>query len=171
MIKTVHVTKSNEATFICPNCIKSKTVNVYKYTKRNNRTKVKSTCTCGCSWTSLLERRKRYRMTVNIPCVCSQPGVRGSSESDAMRVADLSSSGVKIKPYPNRTIKISDYFFDNPILLAFHLRDKGETHIQKTVYARHICENYIGAEFDDSEQEDPIIGSYILSQRHHQTSM
>ena len=80
-----------------------------------------------------------------------------------MRVVDLSSSGVKIKPHPNRTIETSDHFFDNPILLAFHLSDKGETHIQKTVYAKHICETYIGAEFDDSEQEDDIIGSYILS--------
>ena len=85
-----------------------------------------------------------------------------------MKVVDLSSSGVKIKPHLNRTIETSDQFFDNPILLAFHLKDKNETHIQKKVYARHICENYIGAEFDESGQEDPIIGSYILSQRHHQ---
>jgi len=86
-----------------------------------------------------------------------------------MRVVDLSSSGVKIKPHDNRTIETSDHFFDNPILLTFDLKDKNETHIQKTVYARHICENYIGAEFDDAGQEDPIIGSYILSQRHYQT--
>lgn len=107
-------------------------------------------------------------MAVDIPCICSQVGARRSSEGKAMRVVDLSSSGVKIKPYPNRTIETSDYFLDYPILLAFHLKDRGETHIQKTVSARHICENYIGAEFDDSGQEDPVIGSYILSQRHYQ---
>jgi hypothetical protein len=171
MIKTVHINKSNEATFICPNCIKSITVDVSKYTRCNNRTKVKSKCICGCSWTSILERRKRYRMAVDIPCICSQVWAWSASEGRAMKVVDLSSSGVKIKPYLNRTIETSDQFFDNPILLAFHLKDKDETHIQKKVYARHICENYIGAEFDDSGQEDPIIGSYILSQRHHQTIM
>ena len=169
MIKTVHIDKSNEATFTCPNCIKSKTVNVSKYMKRNNRTKVKSKCICGCSWTSILERRQRYRMVVDIPCICSQAGEWRASEGNAMRVVDLSSTGVKIKPYPNRTIRTSDKFFKNPILLAFHLKDKGGTYIQKTVYAKHICENHIGAEFDDAEKEDPLIGFYILSQRHHQT--
>ena len=171
MIKTVHINKSNEATFICPNCIKSKTVTVSKYIRSTNRTKVKSKCICGCSWTSILERRKHYRMAINIPCVCNQVGARRSSEGNAMRVVDLSSSGLKIKPHPNRTIKTSDYYFDDPILVAFHLRDKGETHIQKTAYAKHISEDYIGAEFDDSEQGDHTIGSYILSQRHHQAIM
>lgn len=110
-------------------------------------------------------------MAVNIPCVCSQPGPGGSSEGDAMRVVDLSSSGVKIKPQPNRTIKTSDYFLDDPILLDFHLKDNRGTHIQKTIYAKHICESYIGAEFDDSEQEDSTINSYLLSQRHHSRSV
>ena len=169
MIKTVHINKSDEATFICPNCIKSVTVNVSKYTRCNNRTKVKSKCICGCSWTSILERRKRYRMEVDIPCICSLGWKKSISEGKAMKVVDLSSSGVKIKPHLNRTIDTSDRFFENPVVLAFHLKDKGETHIQKTVHARHICEDYIGAEFDESGQEDPIIGSYILSQRHHLT--
>ena len=88
-----------------------------------------------------------------------------------MRVADLSSSGLKIKPHQNKTIKTSDYFFDDQILVVFHLKDKNETHIEKIAYAKHINENYIGAKFDDSEQEDHNIGSYILSQRHHQAIM
>ena len=106
-------------------------------------------------------------MTADLPCICSQVGTRIASEGKALRVVDLSSSGVKIKPHLNRIIKTDDDFFENPILLAFHLRDKGETFVQKTAYARHICENYIGAEFDNAEQEDPAIGSYILSQRQY----
>ena len=106
-------------------------------------------------------------MTVDIPCICSQVETRRPSESRAMRVADLSSSGIKIKPHPNRTIKTSDYFLNDPIRLDFNLKDRDETYIQKTAYAKHICEDYIGAEFDDSDQEDPIIGSYLLSQRHY----
>ena len=88
-----------------------------------------------------------------------------------MRVVDLSSSGLKIKPHQPRTIKTSDYSFNDQFLVAFHLRDEGETHIEKTAYAKHISENYIGAEFDDSQQEDHTIGSYILNQRHHQAIM
>lgn len=167
MIKTVHINKANEATFTCPNCIKSVTLKVSKYTKLNNRTKVRSKCRCGCTWTSILERRKHYRMAVDIPCICSQVGTREVSESRAMRVVDLSSSGVKIKPYPNRIIKTADYFFNDPMRLDFNLKDRDGTYIQKTAYAKHICEDCIGAEFVDSDQEDPIIGSYILSQKHY----
>ena len=106
-------------------------------------------------------------MTVDIPCICSQAGTRRPIESRAMRVVDLSSSGVKIKPNLNRTIKTSDYFLNDPIRLDFNLKDRDETYIQKKAYAKHICEDYIGAEFDDSDQDDPIIGSYLLSQRHY----
>ncbi len=135
MIKTVHINKSNEATFTCPNCIKTKTVDVSKYIRCNNRTNVKSTCICGCSWTSILENRKRYRMAVNLPCICSQMGARGTPGGIVMRVVDLSSSGLKIKPPQNKSINTSDYFFDDPILIAFHLRDKDRTHIQKAAYS------------------------------------
>ena len=171
MIKKVHITSTNKATFICPNCVKTKTIDVSKFTKSISKTKVKSKCICGYSWTSILERRKHYRMAVNIACVCSQVGVAGSLECMAMRIANLSSSGLKIKFHQNRPINTSDYIFDAPILVNFHLKDNRETHIQKTAHAKHICESYIGAEFDDSEQGDYTIGSYILSQRHHQTIM
>ena len=88
-----------------------------------------------------------------------------------MEVVDLSTSGLKIKPNQKRTIRTSDYYPDAPILVAFHLRDKDETHLEKIAYAKHISEDYIGAEFDESEQGDHTISSYILNQRHHQAIM
>lgn len=168
MIKKVHINKSNKATFVCPNCVKAKTVDVSKYIGLKNRTKVKSKCTCGCSWTSILERRKHYRMTVDIPCVCSQIGTGGSSKNIAMSVADLSSSGLKIKAHQDRTLKAFDFFNDAPILVEFYLNDKNGSYIRKTATTRHISKNYLGVEFDDSAQWDKLINAYILSQKYHQ---
>jgi len=164
MIKKIHINDSDEATFVCPNCDKTKTVDVSKYINVNSRTQVKSTCRCGCSWTSILERRKRYRMAVNIPCICNHMGARGSSESIPMRIADLSSNGLKIKPIKNGTIKTTDYFIDDPIIVDFHLEDNDKTHLKKTAYAKNISENHIGAQFDGSKHGDHIIGFYILGQ-------
>ena len=168
MMKKVHINKFNKATFVCPNCVKAKMVDVSKYIGLKNRTKVKSKCTCGCSWTSILERRKHYRMTVDIPCVCSQVGPRGLSEGVAMRIADLSSSGIKIKPHQYGTIKTSDYFFAAPILVDFYLKGNSDVHIRKTATARYISESCMGAEFDDSEKWDHNISAYLLGQKYPQ---
>ena len=85
-----------------------------------------------------------------------------------MRVADLSSSGLKIKPNRNETIKTSNYLFGDPIVVDFQLEDHARTHIKKTVYARHISDSHIGAEFDGSKQGDHTLSSYILSQRRYE---
>jgi len=171
MIKKVHISRSNKATFICPKCIKTKTVDVSRYVNQNRRTTVKSKCTCGCTWTSILERRKRYRMAVNIPCTCRHVVAGGNLASTAMRVVDISSSGLKIKPHNYESIDVSQYFPKHLLIIDFDLGDNHKTHIRKTVYTRHIDERQIGVEFDDSQHGDQTIGSYILSQRHHQAIM
>ena len=91
--------------------------------------------------------------------------------SIAMGVVDLSTGGLKVEPNKKRTIRTSDYYPDDRILVVFHLRDKDETHIEKIAHVKHISEDYIGAEFDESEQGDHTISSYILNQRHHQAIM
>ena len=171
MIKKVHINKSNEATFVCPSCNTTKTVNVSRYLHRSNRTRVKSTCKCGYIWTTILERRKHYRMTVNVPCSCRHVGASGISESYAMRVVSLSTGGLRLKPDKNNTFQSSSYVLGGPVFVDFHLGDYNNEHVKKAVIIRNIGENHLGAEFNDSDKEDTTISSYIFSQRHHQVVM
>ncbi|MBW2178098.1 MAG: PilZ domain-containing protein [Deltaproteobacteria bacterium] len=171
MIKKVHLTNSNEATFVCPSCNKTKTVNVSRYSRSVNRTKVKSTCKCGCIWTSILERRKYYRMIVNVPCSCRHIGARGISESFAMRVVNLSSGGLRIKPDKNMTIPASSYVLGDPVIVDIHLGNNGKTPVKKAAFIKNLSENHIGAEFDDSNQRDDTISAYMFGQRQHQIVM
>lgn len=168
MIKKIHLSNSKEATFVCPSCSKTKTVNVSKYSQSGKRPKVKATCECGCVWTSILEKRKCYRMKVNIPCSCRHVGARGISESYAMRVVSLSTGGLRLKPDKNITFPSSSYVLGGPVFVDFHLGNNHKEHVKRAVIIRHIGENHIGAEFNESNKKDHTISAYMFNQRHHQ---
>lgn len=168
MLRKVHISKAKTATFVCPHCDNTKTVDVARFAKGNNRTRVHSQCTCGYAWTSILERRKSYRMTVNLPGIYMHRGAKGPVDSMPMRVIDLSATGLKIKHNDNNPILPIDYLIDDPVSVEFHLSDRTRTHIRKTAYIKNVSPQYIGAEFEDSKQGDHTIGAYILSQRHYQ---
>ena len=171
MIKKIHISNSKEAIFVCPSCSETKTVNVSKYSRSGNRPKVKATCKCGCIWTSILEKRKYYRMTVNVPCSCRHIGARGISESYAMRVVSLSTGGLRLKPDKNITFQSSSYVLGVPVFVDFHLGNNHKEHVKTAVTIRNIGENHIGAEFKDSNKGDHAISSYMFNQRHHQVVM
>jgi len=165
MIKKVHITALNKATFFCPACYNSKTVDVSKYKNNSKRTKVKSKCVCGCKWTSILERRNRYRLAVNIPCTCNHIGDRGFSENIPMKISNISSSGLRLESHDSRAINTSDYSLDEPIIVNFYLENQNKTHIETITYAKHIGKRHIGTAFDVSWLDDNTsIESYILSQ-------
>jgi len=166
MMKKVHITDSNMATFVCPACYNAKTADVSRYKNANKRTKVKSKCECGCKWKTILERRNRYRLGVNIPCTCHHIGANGFSENFPMRIANISSSGLRLESHVNRNINASEYSLDEPIIVNFYLENQNKTPIEKITYTKHICRDHIGTAFDDSWQGDTdMINSYILSHR------
>jgi len=83
-----------------------------------------------------------------------------------MRIGDLSTSGLRLQPDNNTTIKTTDYALNDPIIVDFYLENPNKTHIKKMTYAKHISKNHIGTEFDNAWQGDTdTISSYILSLR------
>ena len=67
MVEKVYVTSKHMATFICPECQKSKTVDVSEYAITDKIVRVNVKCPCGHAYTSILEKRKKYRKTTNLP--------------------------------------------------------------------------------------------------------
>ena len=168
MLKQVHISDAKTATFVCPRCDNTKTVDVSRYKEGCARTRVRSKCTCGCTWTSILERRKSFRIAVNFPGVCMHRGAKGPVDSIPVNIVDLSSTGLRIEQGDSHGIDASDYRLDDLISVEFHLSDPTRTHIRKTAFVKNISPQCIGAEFEASKQRDPVIGSYILSQRLYQ---
>ena len=165
MLKKVHISDAKTATFVCSRCDNTKTVDVSRFIEGCARTRVRSRCTCGCSWTSILERRKSFRIAVNFPGVCMHRGAKGPVDSIPANIVDLSSTGLRIEQGDNHGIDASDYRRDDLISVEFHLSDPTRTHIWKTACIKNIGSQCIGAEFEESKQRDPAIGAYILSQR------
>ena len=158
MTEKVYVTSKQMATFICPKCQKSKTVNVSKYANLDKIVKVKVTCPCGYGYTSILEKRKKYRKETNLPgsfvrLVDGRPAGGG-----LMKVKDLSTSGLKININTQHNCIVGDV-----VLVEFSLDDSHRTLIKKKVIVRNIVGRNIGTEFAPTEPIDKALGFYLFS--------
>jgi hypothetical protein len=164
MYQKVLISKSNEATFVCPKCDKTRTVDVSKYKHVQSKIKVKSRCICGYSWTSILERRRDYRVGTNIPCVCSRTWENGSVENIKMKIVDLSFGGLKLESDTRRNVLTDATFFKSPFTIDFHLGENKKIHFIKTVHPMHITKTHVGVGFDEAERGSSAIISYMLRQ-------
>lgn len=158
MVEKVYITDANKATFICPQCEKSLTVDVTKYAQMDQTVKVKSKCSCGNTWTSILEKRKQYRKGVNLEGIYKRFLDGKEADRGKMLVIDVSAGGVKIKLEVARDFKVG-----NTLDIEFKLDDNKQTLIKKTVIVRNGSGNYYGAAFKDADSYDPVLGFYLMS--------
>ena len=158
MVETVFVTSKQMATFICPKCQKSKTVNVSKYATLDKIVNVKVTCPCGYGYTSILEKRKEYRKAANLPGAFIHLIDGLQAGSGLMKVRDLSTSGLKIHINTQHHCTVGDV-----IQVEFSLDDSHRTLIKKKVIVRNIVGQNIGTEFAPTEVLDKALGFYLFS--------
>ena len=158
MVEKVYITNENKATFICPQCEKTKTVDVSRYAQMDQTVKVKSKCSCGHKWTAVLEKRKQYRKGANLSGIYKYVVDDREIDRGTMKIVDLSAGGVKLKLEVNRGFKVGDN-----LQIEFKLDDKNETLITKTVVIRNVSDSYYGAAFKDSDTYDPVLGFYLMS--------
>ena len=158
MTEKVYITSKKMATFICPLCQKSKTVDVSKYASLDKIVKVKVTCPCGYGYTSILEKRKKYRKETNLPgsFVHLVDGRRVGG--GLMIVKDLSTSGLKIHTNAQHNCAVGDV-----VLVEFSLDDTHRTLIKKKVIVRNIVGQNLGTEFAPTEAIDKALGFYLFS--------
>ena len=158
MTEKVYVTSKQMATFICPLCQKSKTVNVSKYASLDKMVKVKVTCPCGYGYTSMLEKRKKYRKATNLPGSFVHLVEGRPARGGLMKVKDLSTSGLKIHVNTEHHCAVGDI-----IQVEFSLDDNHRTLIRKKVIVRNLVGQNIGTEFAPTEPIDKALGFYLFS--------
>jgi len=157
MIKTVYISSTNHATFTCPECEATKTVDVTRYAQMDQTVKVKSKCSCGYTWTSVLEKRKVYRKGVRLPGTFTHLVDNNPVEKGSMVVTDISAGGLKIKMLEPVDLRMND-----KLRVEFQLDDARQTPISKDVLVKNIDGINIGVAFSRAESDDPALGFYLM---------
>ena len=158
MVEKVYITNTNMATFICPQCKKTLTVDVSMYAQMEKTVKVKSKCSCGNTWTSVLEKRKQYRKGANLKGIYKYIVDGEEMDRGKMTIVDISAGGVKLKLDVDRNLKTGHL-----LKLEFKLNDSKQTLMKKTVIIRNASSPYYGAAFRDADLYDPVLGFYLMS--------
>jgi len=157
MTEKVYMSSTKMATFVCPKCHKSKTVNVSKYADLDKKVKVSVRCPCGHAYISLLEKRKRYRKETNLPGSYSHFINGKQMDGGLMIVRDLSTVGMKLQIDADHDLDVGDV-----IQVEFHTDDAQRAFIKKKVIIRSINGPIIGTEFASTEGIDRALGFYLF---------
>ena len=158
MTEKVYISSTKMATFVCPKCHKSKTVNVSKYADLDKKVKVSVRCPCGHAYISLLEKRKRYRKETNLPGSYSRFINGKQMDGGLMIVRDLSTIGMKLQIDADNDLVVGDV-----IQVEFHTDDAQRAFIKKKVIIRSINGPIIGTEFASTEGIDRALGFYLFN--------
>lgn len=158
MVEKVYITSKEMATFVCPHCQKSKTVNVSQYANLDKIVRVKVTCPCGHAYTSILEKRKKYRKETNLPGSYLRIVDGKKIGNGLMLVRDLSNTGMKLQINGEHDCAVGDV-----LQVEFRLDDTHRTLVTKKVIIRNISGPYLGTELAPTEAMDKALGFYLFS--------
>ena len=158
MAETVYITSNHTVVIRCPDCQRTKTVDVSAYQEVKQTIRFKIRCPCGRITTSILEKRRGFRKEINLPgtyvhYVESRPKGKGT-----MTVKDISSNGMKLMIASNESFAIGDM-----LRVSFNLDDAQHSQIQKKVVVRSINPPHIGVEIAPTEASDKALGFYLRS--------
>lgn len=153
MAEKIFLGNSTTATFVCPECERSRTTDISKLLNAKAQLKIKCTCKCGHTFSVVIERRKYYRKTLELSGVAF-----GSDDGRkfVMTVKDLSRSGARIKINSKFPFTV-----DDTLHVEFSLDDKDRSFISKTAIIRSINGPFLGIEFTEIEKYDKL-GQYLM---------
>lgn len=154
MPQKVFVNQDQMATFTCPECGKAKRMDVSRFCSQEKEIRLKYKCQCGNAYSVILERRRYVRKPVNLT-----GNVIYERKRYAMKVADLSRYGMKIKMIDSRIpFQISR---DDVLEVEFNLDDANHTLVNKEVLVQTVLPSGVGVKFKSTDHYDQF-GKYLL---------
>ncbi len=147
----------DHATFVCPKCENTKTVNVSQYKKASKEINVNCKCPCGHSHTAFLERRNYERKETTLSGIYSRLIDGKHMEKGKIVVTELSRSGLKFRPSVQTGFNIGD-----EVTISFSLTDDENSLIKKKIKIMNIHDDMdVGTEFITKETYGKI-GAYLF---------
>jgi hypothetical protein len=114
-------------------------------------------CNCGYSFTIVLEYRKYYRKTVNIPGKLVH--IQTGEDIAEIVVTSISVVGVGFELKSTGSVTANGVYY-----IVFTLDDSLESMIREAIVVKRVNGNIIGAEFCDQEKYNYELDFYIMSQ-------
>ncbi|MBF0101285.1 MAG: PilZ domain-containing protein [Desulfobacterales bacterium] len=155
MTEKVFINSENKATFLCPKCGNTRTIDVTKYLNIETTIRIKCKCKCGCTYSTVLERRHYFRKEIRLPGIFTLHHDNAIIKG-LMNVTDISRTGLRMEIDNTTDIQIGDY-----LNVEFRLEDAQRTEMNRQVVVRTIKTNIIGVEFTSHEQADRL-GYYLM---------
>jgi len=161
MAVKVFVNSDNTATLRCPQCQKTRVVDVSKYMRPDAPTKLKAKCACGHSYAVYLEKRKYFRKQTNLEGVYHYSvsnGIVSSAEAQGgLTVLNISKTGMRLKLNSMPRFQVGDL-----INVEFRLDDSKKSLISRNVYVRNMKGLFIGVEYASQPSLDSALGFYLF---------
>lgn len=151
MVQKVFMNKNHMATFFCPECGKTRQMDVFKFRHIDKEIKLNYTCICKHKFSVILERRQSVRHKISLKGHI----IKGLKKS-AIIVVDISRFGLKIQCIEQLELKVGEKIFVEFILDNLEL-----SKIYKGVIVRTISSGELGAQFESSDHYDKL-GPYLL---------
>lgn len=161
MVK-VFVNSDNTATLRCPNCEKTKIVDVAKFLRPDRPSRLRVSCPCGHSHVASLEKRKNFRKETCLEGTYRFPvdADRGHTEGGQgrIRVLDLSRSGMRLELFAKPKFQVGDL-----INVSFRLDNSQRSLIERNVYVKNISGKSVGVEYAVQPTMDSVLGFYLFN--------
>jgi hypothetical protein len=151
-IQKVYLDKHDEGTVTCPNCQKSKRMNLT--TQKGRREVLKVKCGCGCAFGIRIEQRRYYRKKTQL---LGHYAVPGTTASGSIVMEDLSFTGIGFRTRGPHTLQLGDL-----VEIRFLLDDQRASELCKKAMIKRIRGPFIGAEFCDLTAYDKTLGFYLM---------
>jgi hypothetical protein len=160
MTERIHIGHDDKATIRCPQCLRSKTIDVSSYKTIERTVRIKCRCTCGFTFSGVLEKRGAYRKATNL--AGSYRAIQSRVDAAGLiTVKNISRTGLKLSMTANPGLALGD-----TIRVSFNLDDAARSQIQKIVVIRKIDGLELGTEFAEplhnSNPGDRALGFYLF---------
>ncbi len=149
-----------KATFVCPSCSASISIDVTEHLKTPAAVRTNCNCKCGNTFKAILERRQNKRVDSNLKGIYIRLVEGKETGHGLVAIKDISPSGVRMKL--NAAIELTPR--DKLVVILFQNEQTGKSLIREHGSIKYLNTSHIGAEFSQEERTDKSMAFYLYSE-------
>jgi len=154
-MRKVAVEEGDVAIISCPFCQNTKKISVGPY-KETGKRQLKIKCCCDKLFDISLECRRHYRKPTKI--LGKSINLSNHREEQDIIIKNISSGGIGFCPFKKHETRK-----DDRLQVSFILNDVQQTRIETQVTVQSSAGEYIGCEFNSTEEFKAPLGSFLTA--------